>query len=545
MIRGVLEKLGVDYRQWRALVKMLIRRDFRESSMPGALRHGRTGRRSFFTLIFFYLLTGTLFVPIVLTNRNIFMSATLLISYTMFMLASLVLVEYHTVVVSADDYTVLGYRPISSRTFFVVKLTNLCFYVLTFSTVLAFPALVAFFFVPGFTPLLGLTSLAVLLMANFTAALLMVDFYAGLLKRISMQRLKNALAFFQVGLAFVIYSSFFVLPKLMEPSFLRHLNLHSAPWLGLLPPTWFASFVRILHGDAGGLEWVLAMLSLVLVAVSAYFAFSKLSLDYAQDLVALTEQGEKTRAPRRKLVAPFLLFAHAHEERVVAKLIRNQFLHDNKFKMAVLGILPLTVFYLFIGIESGPLPDPFVTAEFAMSRSGLLYLLIFLFPMMLRTYVTQSDAYEASWILYTTPTDIRRLVLAEKNFLMIYFVLPFLFILGCVFFYYFRDLLHALLHILAMGLLSHLFLQFAFLYAPDLPFSRPNVRGSRSRNLALFLVLVPFLLYFVLPLVFRYVYTHTTSYLTFVATILVVSVVLESLIKVRVSVHMRKFEFPG
>ncbi len=242
---------------------------------------------------------------------------------------------------------------------------------------------------------------------------------------------------------------------------------------------------------------------------------------------------------------PFLMFANAHEERVVSKLIRNQFLYDNKFKMAVLGILPLTIFYLFIGLEEGPLPDPFVNPNFEMSRTGLLYLLVFLFPMMLRTYVTQSDAYPASWIFYTTPADVRRVILAEKNFLMIYFVLPFLIILGCIFFYYFENLLHVLLHILALGLLAHLFLQFAFLYSPDLPFSRPNIKGSRSRNLALLLILVPFIIYLILPLIFSYVYTAAASYLTFIITILTVSLIVESLIQVRVSAYLKKLEFTG
>jgi hypothetical protein len=215
--------------------------------------------------------------------------------------------------------------------------------------------------------------------------------------------------------------------------------------------------------------------------------------------------------------------------------------------MAVLGILPLTFFYLFLGIfgEEGPLPDPFLEPEFRMDESGLLYLLIFLIPMMLRTFVTQSDSYQASWIFYSAPVDFRRLVIAEKNFLMIYFVLPFLFILGIVFYYFFNNALHVLLHILVLGLLAHLFLQFAFLYSPDLPFSRPNVRGSRSRHLAIFLVIVPFVLFFLLPLIFQYIYPSAASFLVFTITLLTVSLILESLIQVRVSIYLRKSEFTG
>ena len=148
-------------------------------------------------------------------------------------------------------------------------------------------------------------------------------------------------------------------------------------------------------------------------------------------------------------------------------------------------------------------------------------------------------------MFYTAPTDFQRLIISEKSFLMIYFVLPFLLILGLIFYHYFENLLQVLLHILVLGLLAHLFLQFAFLFSPDLPFSRPNVKGRRSRNMALLLILVPFILYLILPLIFRLVYPSPASFLTFTITILTISLILESLIKVRVSYYMKSFEFTG
>jgi hypothetical protein len=128
---------------------------------------------------------------------------------------------------------------------------------------------------------------------------------------------------------------------------------------------------------------------------------------------------------------------------------------------------------------------------------------------------------------------------------MIYFVLPFLLLLSAVFYYFFNNLLHVLLHILVLGLLAHLFLQFAFLYAPDLPFSRPNIRGGRTLNVAMLLILVPFIIYLGLPLIFRYVYSNTGSFVTFALVTLTISLVLEKLIQVRVVSYQSKVEFLG
>ncbi|MFQ5648950.1 MAG: hypothetical protein ACE5IY_03325 [bacterium] len=540
-----LGNAGVDVGQWWALTKVLIKKDFRDSQASTVLRHGRSGGSSFYSLVFFYFLVGLVFIPIVLTNDDVFVSGTLLITYTMFMIGSLILVEYHTVVVSPDDHSVLGYRPVTSRTFFCVKVTNILFYVLTFTLVLALPAILTFWLAPAGSLSLSLTAFLATFLANITTALAIVLFYTFILKRVSLLRLQNLLAFFQVVLAFLIYSGFIVLPRLLDHQTLQSLNFSDSPWLVLLPSAWFSSYLSLAAGELGLVHLLLALLSACVLAVLTVLTFSKLSMGYSATLASLAVQAPARGSSRSGFSRLFFFFAHANEERVVAKLIKNQFLHDNKFKMAVLGILPLTIFYLFIGTQQGPLPDPFVTRNIDVSRAGLLYLLVFLFPMMLRTYVTQSDAYPASWIFYTTPTDIRRVVLAEKNFLMIYFVLPFLFILSLIFTYSFNNMLHVLLHILMLGLLSHLFLQFAFLYSPDLPFSRPNVKGQRSRNMAMLLILVPFVLYLGLPLIFRYIYTDPASYLVFAITVLSVSLILESLIQVRVGSHAKKFEFPA
>ncbi len=541
MVELLFQRFGIDYVQWAALTKALLKKDFRESSMSAGLSHGRSGGRVFFSLLFFYLLTGLIFVPIV-QSPDVFVTATLLISYTMFMIGGLILVEYNTVVISPDDYPVLGYRPISSRTFFFVKLCNILFYVLLFSTVLSLPAILAYFFKFGFT--LGLTAFISIFLANFTAALVVVLFYTFVLKKVSLRRLQNILALLQVGLAFAIYSSFFIIPKLVESALFQSFDISKSPFLMFLPSTWFSTYLKIPLGKANLFDWLVVLGSISIMAILAYLAFAKLSLGYSERLAELAGRSVQ-RVGKKKLKWSLLGLKLTNEEHVVSVLIRNQFLYDNKFKMAVLSILPLTIFYLFYGTQTGSLPNPFETQDFEMGRTGLLYLLVFLFPMMLRTFVTQSDAYQASWMFYTTPTNFQRVIIAEKNFLMIYFVLPFLLILGLIFYHYFENLLHALLHVLVLGLLSHLFLQFAFLFSPDLPFSRPNVKGRRSRNMALLLIVVPFILYLILPFIFKVVYPSPASFLTFTITILTISLILESLIKVRVSYYMKSFEFTG
>ncbi|MCG8603570.1 hypothetical protein MJD09_01035 [bacterium] len=513
--------------------------------MSTTLRHGRTGGRVFYTLIFFYLLIGFIFVPIIFVSEDFFLATTLLATYTMFMIGGLILVEYHTVVVSPDDFGALAYLPISSRTYFVTKLTNLLFYVMSFTLILALPTVITFLFFKGLKPLLAFSAFLAVFSANFTTTMAIVLLYTFLMTRVSLQRLQNLLAFFQIGLAFLVYSSFFIVPKLMERTADRMHLLSDSMWFLFLPSAWFSKLVPIALGEANRLDWLFTLISFAGMGLVCYLAFSRLSFDYSKRLAEIAESASSTKRKTSfwKLRLGFPFLSSSPEARVIAKLVKKQFVFDNKFKMAVLGILPLMIFYLFLGVEKGPLPDPFINSDFDKGRTGLLYLLVFLFPMMLRTYVTQSDAYRASWIFYSTPTDIRKLILAEKKLLMAYFVLPFLVVLGMIFFYYFQNPIHVLLHLCVLGMLAHLFLQLGFLYSPDLPFSRPNVKGRRSKHFALFLVLIPFLIYLLLPLIYKFVYPSILRYLSFCAAVLATSWILEGLLNARISSLLRKLEF--
>jgi hypothetical protein len=539
----LFEKLRIDARQWKALTMTFMRADFRRSAFSTTLRHGRSGGRAFLVSAAFYLLTGLIFIPIFLSLPNSSLALTLLLTYTMFMIGGLILVEYHTVVLSTEDFSILGFRPISSRTFFAAKLANVFFYTSLFSSILAVPGLIALALNDGFHPIDAFVGYLAVLASSYLAAMVIIVLYAIALTRVSKKRLQNVLAFFQIGLSFLVYTSFFVLPRLTEMTVGRFDEVAGSRWILLLPSSWFSRWIEISNGHVEATNIAMTILSVLSLLAVSRVAFGRLSMDYAASLVSASEILQSRKVSKRRFQLPLMLFGKAHEERVVMKLIRNQFLNDNKFKMAVLGILPLTIFYLLVGVEEGPILNPFLVPYLEIGRSGMLYLLIFLFPMMLRTYVTTSDSYQASWIFYATPANLKRIVLAEKNFLMIFFVLPFLLVLSCVFYYFFQNLLHVLMHLLVLGLLSHMFLQFAFIFSPELPFSRPQIKGRRTRNAALLLLLGPFVIYFLLPTIYQYVYSNNGSYLVFTITILFVSFVLEMLIRLRVEHQMSRSEF--
>src|SRR5262249_7203500 len=143
-----------------------------------------------------------------------------------------------------------------------------------------------------------------------------------------------------------------------------------------------------------------------------------------------------------------------------------------------LTILPLTLVYMFGGFNQGGL-DPF-------ARGGeghtLVYMAVMMFPPMLRSALTQSEAYRAAWVFHGTPADKRALVMALKNFVAIAFLLPYLAFVGALYVLAVGRPLMVALHVVLLGLISHLLLIFDLMLNPEVPFSLPPSRGARTRT---------------------------------------------------------------
>ena len=144
MIDRALTALGIDPAQWRALARTYVRLDFR--SAGGAMRQGSAGRRGGSPLAGLLIISGIgsfAFASIAAALSDPLMSASLLTTYAAATTMMLLLVDFTGVVVSPDDYGILGHRPVGSRTYFAARLAAIAVYVGAISIVIALlPAVV-------------------------------------------------------------------------------------------------------------------------------------------------------------------------------------------------------------------------------------------------------------------------------------------------------------------------------------------------------------------------------------------------------------------
>ena len=229
-------------------------------------------------------------------------------------------------------------------------------------------------------------------------------------------------------------------------------------------------------------------------------------------------------------------------------LIACQFRYDIKFKMTVLGIIPLTALYIYQGLHGGGrFYDPFQPALDirGMAGSSLLYIAIILFPGILKDEIGRSDNFQAAWVFFATPADRAALVLAVKKILVVYLLIPYLFLLGFVFYFFFRNIMHVLMHEVVILLASQLLLQIAFFIAPRLPFSAPRGVGEKIGLTTFVVFLGPVLLLAMLAFFSRYFYINTLLYIVGTSALGVLVAIVERLLVFRVSRKVGGLEFVG
>jgi ABC-2 type transport system permease protein len=537
MLKTLLRLLGADYEQWRALTGVAIKLDLRTAGIGQTRREQSSGKgniaKQIIARLLVYVFFGFMLGILVAANKDVFFTGTVLITYTMAMVSMLVLIDFGAIIISPDDFAILGYQPVSSSTYFITRLTNALIYSIALSLTLGFIPIIAFLFTLGFNPLLGLAALLAILLSGMTTTLALVFVYAGILRIIHPNKLRRVTSYIHLAMSFVIYGSYMILPRMIDAKRIGTITLAKPAGLFLIPSTWFASYLELARGSWRLTEIIPALVSISVFGLLLVKARSKLALDYADRLSSATAVSEGPKKISRSTARRSGLFKEG-ESRAVALLIRNQFKYDQKFRLAVLGILPMTVLYLFMGLQHGPLADPFVSRGERFGDTVLLYFAVLLFPSLLKATLATSDYYRASWIYYATPADQSRLVLASNYFIFAYFTFPYLVFFAVLFAYYFRNLFHVVVHLGTLAMLSYLLLQIGSFFNPVLPFSKPIRISHRSGKMITLMLIGPTAIIGILFVLSRWVYPNTALLAGVVAGLAALVYCMEAELKKRV-----------
>ena len=521
---------GIDVVQWRALVRVALLSDVR---MSGRRAFDISGRASGS-----HALTGTLVTLVAMGGgaalflgvaRDLFLGTMVYLFVLAFVIASSLLVEYQSVVLSPADHRQLSFQPVTSRTFLAARLTSVLIYVLAMTTAFSLIPLVTLALIDRGGPLVAAAAFGGAILEAMTVTLVVIGGYVAVLAIVPAARLTRALSYVQLAFSFFVYGSYMLVPKYLAHSTVVAEQAPRTAWMLLNPAAWFAGWALLASGERTALMLSAAGLSAAALAASALIVGGRLSIDYAERLTEAAMSPGAARAGQGRPLSAGWIFANG-EARAVSVLTRAQFRYDNRFRLMVLSILPLTLVYLFTGLGDGGV-DPF--AEGGQGQT-LVYMAVVMFPPMLRAALTQSDAFAAAWIFKGTPSSPRALVLALRNVLVVWFLLPYLAFLAAIYFSVSSRPAMVPVHVILLGLLSFLLMMADLLLNPDLPFSRPWARGARTWS-TFVAILAAVLVGSTLPFVLQAVYSSTLALVVTLAGLVALAGVAEAALRLRLT----------
>ena len=203
-----------------------------------------------FSQLIFYTLIGAVIALVAWRSTDVFLVGLILTGYVFFIAGTAVLLDHNSALTSPTDYAVLGFQPVSSRTYFAARLTNVLVYTTAITTAAAWLPMGALFLTHGAA--VGLAGVAAVYGSSLATALVILMGYAWMLQRVGAGRLKNALSYVQLVMSFAIYGGYFLMCSSVAEN-LAAMTVKKTTWLLLYPGAWFASYLDLAAGHRGAL----------------------------------------------------------------------------------------------------------------------------------------------------------------------------------------------------------------------------------------------------------------------------------------------------
>ncbi len=401
--------------------------------------------------VFSFLISATFFFIPLLINISVYNYALIGITVSMVMIGIWTL-PYFDILIYPINYPVVAHTPISSRTYFLVKLTQILSYTVKLLVCLnLIPAIGGIWIRSGESSqlqiLFPLVYLPIAIISGIFTIGIMTTFAGFLTKLYAYKKLRN-LAKFSQGLFPVLFPSvwmiIYFLPKDIPKDTTIEMFSSAAKWFYALPNGWFAATVSVGLGQIEIRFLILTVLAVISTAFLVLVPLQSIAKTYSKYLSYLLETDIKQKF---KLKVKIPRFAKIIRNRIIlAGLCMSSvyFCRDKRMLQGVLGMLGSSIgffvlftqadkFYLGWIVKSyipGLNPAFFTVSCFF----GVGFVSIFL------STVRYTEHWKASWMFrvipLTAPLDLWR---GAQITTMLYAVMPYTLLLYAIAIVFWRE----------------------------------------------------------------------------------------------------------
>ena len=496
----LLARTGVDTNQLNEILRVkLMMDDRRPKAMFANRRNAKNKQQSPWMVNIFTVLMGFFIGFLLSLNTMPYVGQTYYFLVFMVFMAITLISDFTNVLIDTRDQFIILPRPVNDRTIAISRILHISIYVLRLALLMGLPGLVIVGFVDGIlaVPLLFIQILEATFLSIFTVNIV----YLILMKTVSPQKFKDIISYFQIGFSVLIFTAYYLLPRIINISILENISLLTHWWAYLLPPVWIAALNELLMHTARSntTTSLLAIIGLVLPVAGLWFVAKVLAPGFNRRLTIIaTSDGNTNNSAQPKKAGKFNLIEKLSNliapdpiENAGFRITWKLTARTREFKLkAYPSFAFVPIYFLYFALNGkGDVSQRLDNLQNGHSYVFLIYLSTFILSAIL-TNISMSEKYKSAWVYYALPIDKPGKILSGmyKAVIALYFF-PYCLVLSIAIVAIWgpqaiNDIILAFLVSMIYGILMALFM------VKGLPFSKPViVKQSGGRVISSLLIL--------------------------------------------------------
>ncbi|WP_332517030.1 hypothetical protein [Carnobacterium sp.] len=484
---SLYEKNGVDYDQLRLIVKTKIMMDGREPNPIVQSGKNKEDKNSFFSSLILYFIISAFMIVILFFGDSLILQYTFYFSYLFVMLLSTMIASFSSILLDTKDQILIGTKPVTGQTLSAAKATHIFVYLFSLTVALGGPVTIASYFVHGLIAGLLVTLLTIIF--SFWTLLFTLVIYAAILKRFNGEKLRNIIAYSQIGLSIFTILGYQLIGRIFD---IVDVSIVYQPEFWHIPlfPLWFAAPLGLLQ-EGANTYYVLYTLLFVVATVLFFFYYKKNSAQLEQNIQKLTDQNESIKEHNWWMNRTKNVLCLTKTERPYYQFTWKIIQNEREFKTRVYPSLAasfiIPFIFIFNSFSSGMTLSDIRENSFPYS----VYITLFMIPQ-LASSLHYSSSYKGAWIFRMSPqSDDGLFVRAAGKAVWMRLIVPFYAVLGGLLLFLFGwDDLSVILN----GFLATTVIFFAYLKATmkTYPFSQKFTAADSTNEFVMIILLFLF-----------------------------------------------------
>lgn len=354
-------------------------------------------------------------------------------------------IPYFDILLSPINYPIVAHTPVSSRTYFLVKLTQVLTYTLLLLGSLNLPPAIAGIWIhvresSQLLYLFPLVYLPIAFMSGFFTVGVMTVFAGYLTKLYTKKSLRNIAQYAQFIFPALFPMLWILLPRLFSQS-VSDGTIDKAisvlKWFYALPNGWFAGAVSLALGEIEGHFLILTGLALASTLFLILVPLRSIARSYSEYLSYLLESGNQQRSELRVKTPLFANMFQNPTIRAAACLSIAYMYRDKHMLRQLFGMFGAIIMIAVVFTQDELFSLNWIQDAYAIGLSpGFSMMFYFVgtgFINCLLLPVRYSEHYKASWMLtlapVTAPSDLWRGV---QGAALLYIVVPVTLLMLCI-----------------------------------------------------------------------------------------------------------------